>query len=163
MADQFEKVARDLAHKVKHRARVLGEFKAFISKGSAMDLAVGVIIGAAFNTVVQSLVKDVLTPVISLFGNANFDGYGWCLKGGEGPRCEGGVSLAWGTFLTTLISFLITSAAVFFFVVRPMNHMRDRRREEELPTSRQCPECLSEIPREARRCSHCAQAVGTAT
>lgn len=160
MSDQFERVAKDFAKTLKRRSKIIGEFKAFITKGNAIDLAVGVVIGAAFNTVVQSLVNDVLTPIISIPGTANFNTNVLCLKGGV-DQCA--VPLFWGRFLTTGISFLLTSAAVFFFVVRPMNKLRDRRRGEDTPTSRQCPECLSEIPKEARRCAHCAQPVGAIT
>ncbi|MGH2828897.1 MAG: large conductance mechanosensitive channel protein MscL [Actinomycetota bacterium] len=161
--DELERVGQVFTKRLKRRAKVLGEFKAFISRSSAMDLAVGVVIGAAFNTVVQSLVKDVLTPIISVPGTANFDRYLWCLKDAGRPSCENGVALAWGVFLTTVISFLLTSAAVFFFVLRPMNKLRERRKGMETPTTRECPECLSTIPRQAIRCSQCAQPVVPAT
>lgn len=138
-------------HALKRRARVLKEFKDFVSRGSALDLAVGVVIGAAFNSVVNSLVKDVLTPIIAWPGTANFDSLRWCLKAGE-AGC--GVEFAYGRFLTTLISFLLTSAAVFFFVVHPMHRMRARG-ELQAPETRECPECLTAIPVRARRCSAC--------
>lgn len=158
-----DRVRVEIREGLKRRVGVFREFKNFIARGSAIELAVGVVIGAAFNTVVQSLVKDVLTPLISVPGTANFDRYAWCLKDAGLPNCAEGVALAWGVFLTALISFVLTSAAIFFFVVRPMNRLRGLRKGEEVSKTRECPECLSEIPRQASRCSQCAQPVVPAT
>lgn len=145
---------------LKGRARVLGDFKNFIARGSALDLAIGVVIGGAFNLVVQSLVKDVLTPLISIPGTANFNDLSYCIKNGPpGSGCA--VNLAYGAFITTLISFLLTAAAMFFFVVRPLNSMRGWRKGEppKAPDTRECPECLELIPLAAIRCRACTAVV----
>ena len=104
---------------------ILGEFKAFISKGNVMDLAVGVIIGAAFKSVVDALVKDVITPIIGLFGGTpDFSrfviGGHWSTEGGK-PAFEGGILI--GDFLNAVVSFLILAAVVFFLIVKPMNRL----------------------------------------
>ncbi len=144
-------------HVIKRRIRPLSEFKEFISKGSALDLAVGVVIGAAFNGVVQSLVKDVLSPLVSWPGTADFNKMGACLKDVSPAPGNCAVTLAYGRFITSLISFVLTSAAVFFFVVRPMNKMRSWRKADTPPevATKDCPECLSQIPAAATRCSYC--------
>jgi large conductance mechanosensitive channel len=104
---------------------ILGEFKAFISKGNVMDLAVGVIIGAAFKSVVDSLVKDVITPIIGLFGGAPdfsrfvIGGHEVMVKGES--VIQGGIMI--GNFLNAVVSFLILAAVVFFFIVKPMNRL----------------------------------------
>lgn len=157
----FDRVRKELSqsfHALRARTRVLADFKNFIAKGSALDLAIGVVIGAAFNGVVQSLVKDVLTPLISLPGTANFGDLAWCIKDGA---TECAVNLTYGAFITAMISFLLTAAAVFFFVVRPMNAMRGWRKGEapKAPDTRECPECLTSIPLEARRCRACSAVV----
>jgi large conductance mechanosensitive channel len=146
---------------LKRRGRLLNEFKTFILRGNAVDLAVGVVIGAAFNTVIESLVKDVLTPIVSIPGKADFSKYAICLRRSAGS-CS--VSLRYGVLVTALISFLLTAAAVFFVVVRPINKLRERRRsgEPEAERTRDCPECLSKIPREASRCAFCTTKVGAA-
>jgi len=104
---------------------ILGEFKAFISKGNVMDLAVGVIIGGAFQTIVTSLVKDVITPIIGLFGGQpDFSsiaiGGHWVTENGKSVL-EGGVMI--GSFLNAVVSFLILAAVVFFLLVKPMNRL----------------------------------------
>lgn len=104
---------------------ILAEFKAFISKGNVMDLAVGVIIGAAFGKIVDSLVKDVIMPTIGLFGGApDFSsiaiGAHEVIKAGK-PSLEGGIMI--GNFLNAVVSFLILAAVVFFFLVKPMNKL----------------------------------------
>lgn len=143
-------------HVLKRRVKPLAEFKTFIARGSALELAIGVVIGAAFNTVVQSLVKDVLTPLISLPGKVDFQKLSACLRG-SAARHTCYVSLNYGAFLTTLVSFLLTAVAVFFFVVRPLNHLkRWRAPDEDTQPTKECPECLSTIPVAARRCRECS-------
>lgn len=154
--DKFRSQIHGSLHAIKRRTRVFGEFKAFIAKGSALELAVGVVIGAAFNGVVTSFVKDVLTPIVSWPGSVDFTKLDACLKTGA-SSCA--VSLRYGAFVTALISFLLTAAAVFFFVVRPVGKMRRRRGEDgelDEPASKTCPECLSEVPHAAIRCRACA-------
>jgi large conductance mechanosensitive channel len=162
--DVLRKVAGEGLEKLQSGRKLVEEFKSFILQGNALDLAVGVVIGAAFNTVVQSLVKDLLTPIISLPGSVDLTRLQLCLKSGvvKGVEtCQ--LAFAYGSFLTTVISFLLTAAAVFFFVVRPMNQLRERRKAgaPEEQATRECPECLSKIPVAAKRCAYCTTKVGT--
>ena len=128
---------------------MLNEFKSFLLRGNVVDLAVGVVVGAAFNGVVQSFVKDVLTPLIAAIGgNPNFSEYQFVLH--RSP-------ITYGNFLNALISFLIVAASIFFLVVKPMNAFTARmnRGKAKTETTRACPECLSQIPKKAVRCAHC--------
>jgi large conductance mechanosensitive channel len=124
---------------------MLKGFRDFILRGNAMDLAVGVIIGAAFGAVVNSLAADILTPIIgAIFGQPDFSAIT------IGP-------IKIGNLLNAIISLLITALALYFFVVAPMNALNQRfkpKAPEPQPT-RECPECLSNIPAAARRCSFC--------
>ena len=134
---------------------MLKEFKAFIMRGNVIDLAVGIVIGAAFTSVVSSFVKYLLTPLVSIPGSK--------LSGGFATYAFkiGGGTFAYGQFLNDLFSFLLVSAAVFFLVVKPINSLNARRLRgsEQAPGTRDCPECLSEIPAKARRCSFCTATV----
>ena len=133
---------------------MLGGFKQFILRGNVVDLAVGVVMGAAFGTVVASFTKAFLTPLIGLLvGKAEFTTLAFTL---------GSQKFAVGEFINALVSFLLISAAVYFLVVTPVNALVSRMRKAPAPadpTTKKCPECLSEIPIEARRCSHCTQPV----
>jgi len=133
---------------------MLSGFKQFILRGNVVDLAVGVVIGAAFGSVVAALTKDLVTPLIAALVKApDFS----ALKG-----TINGSTFLYGDFLNTLISFLLVAGAVYFFVVTPINALIARSRKDPAPadpTTRKCPECLSEIPIDARRCSHCSQPV----
>ena len=131
---------------------MLKDFKAFILRGNVVDLAVGIVIGAAFGTVVASFVKNLLTPLVSIPGKVNFSSLHFTLNHS---------TFLYGTFLNDLISFIIIAAAVFFFVVRPVNHLMSRRRAEPEveSTTRDCPECLSSIPKAATRCAFCTAPV----
>ena len=129
------------------------EFKQFLLRGNVVDLAVGVVMGAAFGAIVNSLVGDMITPLIAaVFGNNDF---------GELYFTINGSRFAYGTFINALISFLTIGTAIFFFVVKPVNALLARSREEPPadPTTKKCPECLSEIPLHARRCAHCTAAL----
>ncbi|MEA3189783.1 MAG: large conductance mechanosensitive channel [Thermoplasmata archaeon] len=143
--------------------RILGEFREFAVKGSVMDLAVGVIIGAAFGKIVASLVADLLMPPISmLLGGIDFSNRFWVLRGGSYPTLEeaqaaGAVTLNYGRFVNAVLEFLIVAFAVFL-LVRQLNRMR-RKGAPPAPDTRPCPECLSTIPKRATRCAHCAVAV----
>jgi len=113
---------------------MLKEFKAFIMRGNVVDLAVGVIIGAAFKTVVDSLVANVFTPLIGLVGGTDFKSLSITLK--HATKTKDAVSLTYGAFITDVISFVLIAAAVFFFVVKPLNVLAERRKrglEEEPP------------------------------
>jgi len=131
---------------------MLKDFKAFILRGSVVDLAVAIVVGAAFTGVVNSFVKNLLTPLISIPGKADFSRLYFTVNGSI---------FGYGNFLNVFISFLIVSTAMFFFVVRPINALLARRRkgEETEPGTRDCPQCLSEIPAAARRCSFCTSEV----
>jgi large conductance mechanosensitive channel len=130
---------------------VLKEFKGFVLRGNVVDLAVGVVIGAAFGAVVTSFVENVLTPVISIPGTADFGD--WSLE-------IGGGRIRYGAFLNDALSFVLIATAVFFFVVRPVNALMARRKTERDVTSesKQCAECLSNIPKAAKRCAFCTSA-----
>ncbi|MBV8205424.1 MAG: large conductance mechanosensitive channel protein MscL [Acidobacteria bacterium] len=134
---------------------MLKGFKQFILRGNVIDLAVAVVIGAAFGAVVTAFVKDLLTPLIAaIFGKPSFENLTVTVNGS---------TFLYGDFINALISFLLIAAAVYFFVVAPMNALMTRMRRGETPpdpTTKKCPECLSEIPIAARRCAFCTSAVG---
>lgn len=138
---------------IKKSKTVFDEFKQFILRGNVIDLAVAVVIGAAFNNVVQSLVKDLITPLLAAIGGQpDFSKYSFTINGSV---------FLYGDFLNALISFLILAAVVFFFVIKPINTLVSLARKEKPadPTTKKCPECLSEIPIDASRCAHCAQKI----
>jgi large conductance mechanosensitive channel len=135
---------------------VLKEFRAFILRGNLVDLAVAVVIGAAFGTLVTAMVSDLITPLIAAIGgNPDFSALTFTINGS---------TFRYGHFLNAVISFLIIAAVVFFLVIKPVNTLIARYRTEppvEEETSK-CPECLSEIPSEARRCAFCTAEVAAA-
>ena len=124
-------------------------FKKFILRGNVVDLAVGVVIGAAFNSVVQALVKNFLTPIISLIGGGN--------KISSLYFMIGKVQINYGDFLNAFISFLIVAFVVYFFVVLPMNKLQQLAQSGKSidPTTKKCPYCFSEINIKATRCPEC--------
>jgi large conductance mechanosensitive channel len=135
---------------------MLRDFKAFILRGNVVDLAVGIVIGVAFGAVVTALVADLLTPLIAaIFGSHDFSNLTFTIHKSR---------FLYGSFLNALIAFVTIAAAVFFFVVRPVNALMERRKTETPvdEETRQCPECLSEIPALARRCAFCTAEVGAA-
>ena len=129
-------------------------FKQFILRGNVLDLAVAVVIGGAFGAVVTALVKDLLTPLIAaIVGKPDFSAIQFEVNGSK---------FLIGDFINALISFLLIAAAVYFFVVLPVNTLMARIRRGEAPpdpTTKECPECLSTIPIAARRCAHCTSPV----
>jgi len=128
---------------------MLKGFKQFILRGNVVDLAVGVMIGAAFSAVVSSLVSNVLTPLIgAIIKTPDFSELSFTINGSV---------FTYGLFLNALISFLIVALAIYFFVVTPVNALisRSKKGVPEDPTNKKCPECLSEIPIQATRCAHC--------
>ena len=133
---------------------MLKGFKQFILRGNVIDMAVGVVIGAAFATVVSAFTKDLLTPLIAaLVGKPDFSAISFTVNGSV---------FALGDFINAAISFLLIAAAVYFFVVTPVNMLIARMRKAPAPadpTTKKCPECLSEIPIDARRCAHCSQPI----
>jgi large conductance mechanosensitive channel len=128
------------------------DFKAFLVRGNVVDLAVAFVIGAAFTAVVSSLVKDLITPIIAaIFGKPDFGALFFTINGSQ---------FLYGDFIDAVITFLAVAAAVFFFVVKPINAMaaaRARGQGDADPTTKQCTECLSDIPLAATRCAFCAQ------
>jgi large conductance mechanosensitive channel len=141
----------------------IGEFKEFAIKGNVMDLAIGLIIGTAFNNVVQSLVKDILLPPIGLllrkvdFSNLFIDLSGAGFSSVADAQKAGAPTLNYGLFINQIISFVITAFAVFM-VVKWMNRMRRRKenaQEPASPSTKECPFCFSNIPVKATRCPHC--------
>ncbi|HKB94643.1 MAG TPA: large conductance mechanosensitive channel protein MscL [Gaiellaceae bacterium] len=138
------------------RPQILKDFQQFLLRGSVVDLAVGVVIGVAFAAVVTALVSDLLTPLIAaIFGSHDFSSLTFTINGSR---------FLYGAFINALIAFVTIAAVVFFFVVRPVNALMARRRTEPPvdATTRQCPECLSEIPLAARRCAFCTSEVASA-
>jgi len=133
--------------------KALNDFKTFILRGNVVDLAIGIVIGAAFTGVVTALVKDFINPLIGVFG-AMPDFTSLKLPIGEG-------TFLWGDFLTVLINFLIVAFVLFFLIVRPVNALMARRKTElpPDPTTRECPYCLSSIPMAATRCAFCTSQV----
>ncbi len=146
---------------------MLKDFKAFIMRGSVVDLAVGIIIGVAFGAIVNSLVKDIIMPPVGLaLGNVDFTNLFVVLKQGTvaGPypslataQEAGAVSINYGVFINTIINFLILAAVLFFFVVRPMAKMLAPKKAAEpvAPTTKECPFCYTSIPIKATRCPNC--------
>jgi large conductance mechanosensitive channel len=126
----------------------LVEFRTFLLRGNVVDLAVAVVIGAAFGAVVTALVKDIITPLITIPGKVNFS---------DLTLTIGGATIYYGDFLNAVISFIIIAAVVFFFIVKPINHLMAMRKTETpvLPTTRDCPYCLSSVPLKATRCAFC--------
>ncbi len=131
---------------------MLSGFRQFILRGNVVDLAVGVVIGAAFGSVVTAFTKDLLTPLIAaLVGKPDFSAINFTI---------GSTVFPVGDFINALISFLLIAAAVYFFVVTPINALVARMRKAPAPadpTTKKCPECLSEIPIDALRCGFCTQ------
>ena len=132
------------------------EFREFILRGNLVDLAVAVVIGTAFAAVIAALVADLVTPLIAAVGgNPDFSELSFTINGSV---------FRYGHFLNALLTFLIVAAVMFFLVIKPINALLARRRTEP-PTdepTRDCPECLSEIPTAARRCAFCTAAIGSA-
>ncbi|MDO8231746.1 MAG: large conductance mechanosensitive channel protein MscL [bacterium] len=128
-------------------------FKQFLLRGNVVDLAVGVVVGAAFGTVVNALVSDLLTPFIAAIAKVpDFSQLSFTLNGSK---------FMLGHFINAIISFALITSAVFFFIVKPMNILVSRSRKEAPvdPTTKKCSECLSEIPLAVKRCMRCAQLV----
>lgn len=131
--------------------KVLEGFKNFILRGNAIDLSVGVVIGASFGAVVNALVKDLLTPFIGAIAKVpDFSGLTFTINGSK---------FMYGELINVLISFILVASTIYFFVILPMNALLSRTTKPKPVTAKKCPECLSEIPINATRCAHCTQLV----
>jgi len=133
--------------------KVANEFKQFLLRGNVADLAIAVVIGAVFGAVVSALVADFITPLIAAIGGQqDFSNLSFTLHGS---------TFKYGHFINAVMSFIMVAAVVFFIIVKPMNALiaRSRKQPPADPTTRKCPECLSEIPIDARRCAHCTSPV----
>jgi large conductance mechanosensitive channel len=155
---------------------MLKEFRAFITRGNVVDMSVGVIIGGAFGPIVGSLVKDIIMPPIGLLlGKIDFANLLIILKQGNpaGPyaslaaaQAAGAVSMNYGTFINTIINFVIVAAAIFFFIVRPIARMDARQKAMQpapppsAPSTKECPFCTTSIPIKATRCPNCTSTLG---
>ena len=139
-----------------------GEFKEFIMRGNMMDMAVGIVLGGAFGTIITSLVEDVIMPVVSLAtGGIDFKNWFVSLDGShyatvEAAKEAGAATLNYGLFITAIINFVIIGF-VIFLIVKGMNKMRNK--PEEAPTTKECPFCKTEIAIEATRCPHCTSEI----
>jgi large conductance mechanosensitive channel len=130
------------------------DFKAFLLRGNLVDMAVGIVIGLAFGAVISSFVSSLLTPLIAaIFGKPNFANLTFTINHSV---------FTYGAFFNAVISFVLVAVALFFLVVKPVNALVARTKRAEDPTTRECPECLSEIPLEATRCAFCTIDLSTA-
>jgi large conductance mechanosensitive channel len=130
---------------------ILNEFKAFLFRGNLIDMAVGIVIGLAFAALVTAFVADLITPIIAaIFGSHDFSTLSFTINGSH---------FLYGDFINAVIVFISIAAAIFFFVVKPVNVIQARRKLDPPPDVRACPECLSEIPKAATRCAFCTATV----
>jgi large conductance mechanosensitive channel len=130
------------------------DFKVFLLRGNLVDLAVGIVIGLAFGAVVTAFVADIVTPLIAaIFGKPDFSSLSFTINGSH---------FNYGDFLNAVLAFVLVAVVLFFLVIKPVNALVARSRTEppEDPTTRNCPECLSEIPIAASRCAFCTTEVG---
>jgi large conductance mechanosensitive channel len=126
-------------------------FREFVLRGNVVDLAVGVVIGAAFGTIVTAFVKDLLTPLIAaIAGKPDFSAFSFEINGSK---------FLYGDFINALISFLLIAAAVYYFVVLPVNALMARFHKEPPAATKTCPECKSSIPADARKCAFCTSMI----
>jgi large conductance mechanosensitive channel len=133
---------------------LLKDFKQFLLRGNVVDMAVGIVIGVVFGSVITALVSDLLTPLIAAIAKVpDFSGLFFTLNGSQ---------FKYGHFVNAIISFILVAAAIFFFVVKPMNMLIAKSRKEAPadPTTKKCPECMGEVPVDAKRCMHCTQVIG---
>ena len=150
---------------------MLKDFKAFIMRGNVVDMAVGIIVGVAFGAIVTSVVKDIIMPPIGLaLGKIDFANLTILLKQGVPPgpyeslaaaQAAGAVTINYGSFINTIISFLIIALVVFFFIVRPIARMQAPKKAAApaAPTTKECPFCYTSIPVKATRCPNCTSSL----
>lgn len=160
---------------IHRRTHMVQDFKNFIMRGNVVDMAVGIVIGVAFGAIISSLVSDIIMPPIGLaLGDVDFADLFAVLRQGTPPgpyaslaeaRAAGAVTINYGIFVNTLVSFLIIAAAIFFLVVRPIGRLHARQKAAEAappPSTRECPYCATSIAIKATRCPHCTSELGTA-
>jgi large conductance mechanosensitive channel len=146
---------------------MLKEFKEFAMRGNVVDMAVGIVIGAAFGGIIKSLVADVIMPPIGLLlGGVDFSDFFINLSGGEyeslaAAQAAGAATLNVGVFINTVLNFIIVAFAIFI-LIRAINQMKRKEEEAPEPTAKDCPHCLSSIPLEATRCAHCTSELAEA-
>jgi large conductance mechanosensitive channel len=136
---------------------MLKDFKAFLLRGNAVDLAVGIVVAVAFGAVVKALIDDLIMPIIAaIIGKPDFSSLLFTIHNGQ---------FMYGAFINAVIYFISVAAGVFFFVVQPVNKIIARYSKEPPPdpSVKKCPECLSTIPAEARKCAFCASSLGSVT
>jgi large conductance mechanosensitive channel len=136
--------------------KIIQNFKQFLLRGNLVDLAVAVVIGAAFGALVKSTVEDLFTPLLGIIGKKDFSGFAFTIRGS---------TFRYGEWVNEVVSFLIVAAVVYFLILVPVNALIARNRSDPNPvdpTTRKCPECLSEIPMAARRCACCTSQVAPA-
>jgi len=136
------------------------EFRAFVLRGNVVDLAIGVVIGAAFGAIVTAIVNGLINPLVSFVGTGDLSKKHFCIG-----RCTGVAHphiFVYGQIISAIITFILVAAVVFFFVVKPVNHLMEMFKADEPVEKpmRDCPECLSSIPAAAARCSFCTAKVG---
>jgi len=149
-----KKILENSKKVVKSGLGFMEEFKEFLKRGNALELAIGIIIGGSFQTIIKSLVEDVMMPLISaIIGGINFENWKWVLKE-EGRHV---ITLNYGVFLTNIINFLIMAFVIFLFV-KVMNKLSITC-EPEVREEKECPYCLSSIPKKAIRCANCTSQV----
>ena len=151
---------------------MIKDFKAFVMRGNVVDMAVGIVIGAAFGSIVQSLVKDVIMPPIGLLlGKVDFTNLFAVLKPGEtaGPyatladaQAAGAVTLNWGMFILSIVSFLIIAFCIFLLIKQIAKMQKQEEEAPAEPTTKECPHCFSEIPIKATKCPFCTSDIGAA-
>ncbi len=132
---------------------LLSEFRAFITKGNVVDLAVAVVFGVAFNTVITAFINDIISPLIGIAGSTNFNAIVYTVHGS---------TFYIGTFISAVISFLTIAVVIFFLLVRPVSKYEEKQKAkmQATPTTKICPECLSTIPLNAKRCMYCTSKLG---
>jgi large conductance mechanosensitive channel len=135
---------------------MLNDFKAFLLRGNVVDLAVAIVVGVAFTAVITAFVEDLVTPLIAAIGGEpDFSALDFTINGS---------TFRYGDFMNKVLSFLIIAAVIFFFVVQPVNYLMQRAKKEPPPdpTLKKCPECISDIPVDARRCAFCTTELAAA-
>jgi large conductance mechanosensitive channel len=132
---------------------MLADFKKFLMRGNLVELAVAFVMGVVFAALLKAFIADLITPIIALiFGKPNFAALSFTINGSH---------FLYGDFLNSLFTFVTTALTIFFFVVRPFNHLMDRRAQDD-PDTKECPECTSTIPVKARRCPECTTQLAAA-